>query len=88
MVVDIIEIAMKSLTFLGVLVSALVLMSGHGARRPFLLGLAGVALMMANAWTGAWGLLLDMGYLGAAGWHAWKTLAATRAPRTTFTVVG
>ena len=79
---DVIEIAMKSATFLGVVVSAAALVA-RPSRRSLAWGAAGVALMVANAWLGAWGLVLDLAYLACAARMAW----APAPRRTTFTVV-
>jgi len=86
---DLIEIAMKAATFLGVVVTAVPLVAlGPGPvaqRRLVLWGAAGVALMVGNAWIAPWGLALDVAYLGFAARAGWKALAAP--PKTTFTLI-
>ncbi|GEM_PF-4387354 len=84
MTLHLVEIAMKSATFMGVVVSAVVLMGGHRVKRPLLVGAAGVVLMVLNARLNAWGVLLDAAYLGLAARVAWRALARRE---TTFTLV-
>lgn len=82
-----IEIAMKTATFLGVLVSAVVLIGGAPMRRPMTMGALGVVLMIVNAWLSALGLVLDVAYLVAAAWMAWRSLTRPPTRETTFVLV-
>ena len=88
---DLLAVSMKAFTFLGVLCAATALNVPWVERSRFvraaLLGVAGVALMVANVWLSSFPLavLVDLAYLGVACatlWRAWS-----RAP-VAFEVVG
>ena len=84
---DVIQIAMKGMTFLGVAFAAALVSTRHTSVRALLrdasLGILGVALMLGNARLGAGvlGLLADAAYLGLCAATLTRHVRATRRAR-------